>query len=152
MIEIVHNFRPEKFKWLWTKYVTGRNDLHHCTNSIRGRYSKKLTRLNRDFSQTLVLDEMPVNSYSAIYVCGVSAAGYAQHKNYPHNVHLPIEPLPAHEDHWAFEDWTVTIRNGRILPIPSEHEIPLRYRALPPEFTTCRIFRWAVTAQLPSKR
>ena len=48
MIEITHNFDPSQFMWLWTKYVTGFNEKYHCTNSITGRYSKKLWKGNPD--------------------------------------------------------------------------------------------------------
>ncbi|MDW7712602.1 MAG: hypothetical protein SCH98_19225 [Deferrisomatales bacterium] len=53
--------------------------------------------------------------------------------------------MPGQISEFAFEDWRFTIENGLVLPIPAESELPERYRSLPPEYTTCRIFRWAVT-------
>ena len=44
----------------------------------------------------------------------------------------------------AQEDVRFVIRNGVVLPVPTEAELPERYRTLPKEYTTCRIFRWAV--------
>ena len=44
VIEITHNFDPSQFMWLWSKYVTGFNDAYHCTNSIRGSYSRSCRR------------------------------------------------------------------------------------------------------------
>jgi hypothetical protein len=35
------------------------------------------------------------------------------------------------------------VRNALFLRIPAESELPERYRTLPPEYTTCLIFRWA---------
>jgi hypothetical protein len=151
MIEITHSFDPSQFIWLWSKYVTGLNDRYHCTNCIRGRYSKKFNRLNPDFTLpgSIVMDEQPEGSFKAIYICGVSKAGYARKLNYPHNVHAAVKPAPGTEDIWQFENWKMTVHNGRFLRIPAAvEELPERYRTLPPAYVTCRIFRWAV-AVLP---
>ena len=146
LVTIRHNLAPRRFVWLWMKYVTGANDSHHCTNVLRGPYSKKLSKHNPDVAPgvTVVCDEQPAGSFSALYVCGVAQQGYRQKQNYLHNLHLPILPAPGETSEFAFEDWRFTIRNGAVLPIPSEAELPERYRSLPPEYTTCRIFRWAV--------
>jgi hypothetical protein len=146
MIEIVHNFDPGQFMWLWAKYVTGFNDKHHCTNSIRGRYSKKLSKNNPKLATSpfIVMDEQPLGSYSAIYICGVSKTGYSRKTNYAHNVHVAVRPEEGTAEAWSFEQWSLRIRNGRLLAVPaSPEELPLEYRALPPEYTTCRIFRWS---------
>ena len=84
MIEITHNFDPSQFMWLWSKYVTGFNDAYHCTNSIRGSYSKKLSKGNPELPSlpTLLMDEQPLGTYRALYICGVSKRGYSSHKNY----------------------------------------------------------------------
>lgn len=47
MIEIRHNLEKEKFKWLWSKYVVDGNDKYHCTNSLKGKYSKNLVNIMR---------------------------------------------------------------------------------------------------------
>jgi hypothetical protein len=146
VIEIAHNFDPNQFMWLWAKYVIGFNDKHHCTNSIRGRYSRKLSKNNPEFAATqfMIMDEQPLNSYSAIYICGVSKAGYSRKANYPHNVHVAICLDEGSVAEWSFEKWTLQIRNGRCLPIPAtEEDLPAQYRVLPPAYTTCRIFRWS---------
>jgi len=146
VIEITHNFDPARFMWLWTKYVTGFNPAKHCTNAILGKYSKKLWKGNPDLVEqpTILLDEYPPDSYSAIYICGVNKSGYSSGKNYPHNVHVAVLPAHGHTDTWEFEGWRVGIVNGTLSAIPqSVDELPKPHRSLPPEFTACRIFRWA---------
>jgi hypothetical protein len=146
MIEIAHNLEPRDFVWLWAKYVTGFNPERHCTNSIRGRYSRKLSKHNKELttSGVIVMDECHPDSYRAIYVCGVAKQGYAKKTNYEHNLHAAISPRPGAFETWSFEKWHLQIRGGAFLYIPnSAQELPARYRDLPPEYTTCRIFRWS---------
>jgi hypothetical protein len=146
MLEIVHNFDPRQFMWLWAKYVIGFDERYHCTNSIRGRYSKKFSKNNPHFAamSTVLFDEEKWGGYQAIYICGVSRQGYRNKENYPHNVHAAIRPAMGAEDRWSFEGWKIAIHNGRFLPIPPSPDcLPDRYRSLSDEFTTCRIFRWA---------
>lgn len=152
MVEITHNFDPDRFMWLWAKYVTGFNEKHHCTNAIRGHYSKKFSKNNPVFSeiQNLLFNEQLDSSYQAIYICGVAKEGYARKQNYVHNVHAAIVPALGLEDEWSFEGWRMTIQNGHFLPIPaSPDELPERYRLLPHAYTTCRIFRWAALRYSP---
>lgn len=146
MIQLTHNFDPAKFVWLWSKYVTAFNPAHHCTNSIRGWYSRRLWKGNPRLREesAIPLDEHPDGSYHAIYICGVSATGYRNHTNYPHNVHAAVLPAPGQRDEWQFEDWRLAVDGGRFLPIPASlSELPTELRALPAEYVTCRIFRWA---------
>ncbi len=146
MIEVMHNFDPNQFMWLWAKYVTGFNENYHCTNSIRGRYSQKFSKNDPKFfrSPVIVMDEQPADSYRAVYICGVSKQGYSRKANYLHNVHVAICPEFGGVAEWSFENWILRIRNGRLLPIPSNRdELPAQYRSLPVEFTTCRIFLWS---------
>lgn len=145
-IKVTHNFDGKKFKWLYAKYACGCNPEHHCTNAIKGKYSKRFSRLDRNFiaGQSLLLDEFPQNMWDAIYICGVSSKGYSKHENYPHNVHVAIIPTPGKNDHWTFEDWSMDVENGIFEYVPSEKEIPSKYLSLPREFWTCRMFRWAV--------
>jgi hypothetical protein len=146
MIEITHNLEPRDFVWLWAKYVTGFNPKHHCTNSIRGRYSRKLSKHNKELatSEFIIMDEFPADSYRALYICGVARQGYARKTNYEHNLHAAISPLPGAVDTWSFEKWRIQVHGGVFLPIPtSVQELPPGYRDLPPEYTTCRIFRWS---------
>ena len=112
-IKISHNFDGKKFKWLYAKYAYGANPNHHCTNAIKGKYSKKFSRNNKAFvpEQTIVLDEYKELGWDAIYICGVSTKGYAKHENYPHNVHVAILPAPGEKDEWSFEDWSMTVEN-----------------------------------------
>ena len=153
MIEIAHNFDPKKFKWLFAKYVRGVNDRHHCTNCIRGVYSKRFSKHNAELvpGSRIVLDEVLAHMYQAIYICGVSTTGYTGHQNYPHNVHAAIAPMIGARETWTFESWYMEITNGKLLTIPDSVEgIPIQYRNLPPEFTTCRIFRWATSFNFSS--
>jgi hypothetical protein len=144
MIEVIHNFDAARFMWLWAKYVGGFNERHHCTNAIRGHYSKKFSKNNPAFLGDVVFDEWPTSSYDAIYICGVAKEGYARKKNYPHNVHAAIVPDAGFRDEWSFEGWRMAVRNGRLLPIPaSAKDLPEPYRTLPDAYTSCRIFRWA---------
>jgi hypothetical protein len=146
MIKITHNLEPRDFVWLWAKYVTGFNPKHHCTNSIRGRYSRKLSKHNKELatSEVIIMDEYPAESYRALYICGVARQGYAKGKNYEHNLHATISPLPGAIDSLSFEKWRIQVHGGVFLPIPtSVQDLPSRYRELPPEYTTCRIFRWS---------
>lgn len=148
-IRIEHNFDPKAFMWLWAKYVRQVNDAQHCTHVLRGPYSKKLSAHNDRLRAegTLLFDEAPLDSFKAIYICGVARKGYSRKENYEHNVHLPILPAPGETTSWSFENWTVRIYNGRVLTIPTQAELPPQYSGLPDEFTTCRIFRWAVTSE-----
>jgi hypothetical protein len=146
MIEIVHNFDPGQFMWLWAKYVVGFNERYHRTNSIRRNYSKKFKKNNPRFATTASVrfDELDWGSYEAIYVCGVSKRGYRKKQNYPHNVHAAILPEMGADNKWSFEGWHMVPHNGRFLPIPPSPEcLPNRYRSLWDEYTSCRIFRWA---------
>ena len=145
-IKLTHNFDGGKFMWLYAKYANGCNPQHHCTNAIRGKYSKRFSRLNKDFvsGQTIVLDEFPPDKWDAIYICGVSRNGYAKHKNYPHNVHVAIIPKDGASDHWEFEDWKMDVAGGVFERVPSEQEIDPKYLKLPEQYWTCRMFRWAV--------
>lgn len=141
-----HNLDPKKFVYLWMKYVNGFNDAHHCTNCLRGKYSQLISKRNNpDFAsmQRLVLNEQPADSYGALYLCGVAQKGYSTRSNYPHNLHAPIQPMAGESDTLEFEHWRLRIENGVFLPIRSESKLPVRYKKLPPEYTTCRIFRWA---------
>ena len=145
MLELRHNFDPAKFKWLWAKYVTGFDERHHCTNSLRGHYSRKFSKHNPSLTTTgtITFDEQVPNTFDAIYICGVSSNGYRTKLNYPHNVHAVIISEPGNIDEWSFESWRMAIRFGRFLPIPPIECLPERYIRLGDEFTTCRIFRWA---------
>jgi hypothetical protein len=142
-IVIRHNLAPPQFQWLWAKYVVGVNDTKHCTNCLRGPYSKRFSAHNPHMAGTeLVLDETPV-PWRALYLCGVAKRGYPR-SNYPHNLHAAVQPEPGHRETFTFEGWEMQVENGRFLPIPSLAQLPKPYRLLPPAFTTCRIFRWAV--------
>lgn len=149
IIRLHHNLEPEKFMWLWTKYVVGVNDQKHCTNCLRGKYGKILSKHNTELTSTpvLTLDEQPLDSFSAIDICGVIKKGYPR-SNYEHNLHSVIRPSTGSMDEFEFENWQLKVTNGVFEPIPSEAELPKCYRTLPPQFTTCRIFRWAVCSEL----
>ncbi|SCN25612.1 hypothetical protein N3C_2396 [Clostridium sp. N3C] len=144
MIKIIHNIDSSKFKWLWAKYVVSGDDSKHCTNCIKGKYSKKFSKHNENFNYEteILFDEQ--QEFKAIYICGVISKGYSQKKNYPHNLHLAIEPKEGTKDVFEFENWKIEIENGVVLKIPNIEELPEKYLGLPDEFVTCRIFRWSV--------
>ena len=135
--------------WLWMKYVTGVNDQKHCTNCLRGPYGKILSKHNSMLASTpkLTLNELPLDAFSAIYICGVIKQGYPR-SNYVHNLHAVIKPSAGQVDTFEFENWNLSVSNGVFERIPSEAELPESYRSLPANFTTCRIFRWAVCSSL----
>ena len=141
-----HNFDKKKFKWLYAKYAIGANPLHHCTNAIKGKYSKRFSRNNPDFQpdRDVILDEYPDLGWDAIYICGVSSKGYSKHENYPHNVHIAIIPAFGEKDEWSFENWKMTVENAKFEYVISEDELNPKYKNLPEEYVTCRMFRWAV--------
>ncbi len=147
-VRLTHNLDSRSFVWLWAKYVHAVNDHYHCTNCIRGPYSKRLSKHNPALEKRreITFDEVPSDRFKAIYICGVARKGYAVKKNYPLNLHAAILPQQLAKDALAFDGWKLSIENGIFLPIPKQEDLPERYRSLPPEFTTCRIFRWAVCA------
>ncbi len=124
----------------------GANPEKHCTNAIRGKYSKRFTRHNPDFrpGNEMVMDEFPDIGWGAIYICGVSKKGYPK-TNYEHNVHAVVIPKDGMKDRWTFEDWEICVENGYFENIIGEDELDSRYKGLPEEYTTCRMFRWAVS-------
>ncbi len=141
-IRLRHNLDPNAFMWLWAKYVTGFRDDKHCTNALKGPYSRRLSRHNDALrsSPVLILDEHP--GFEWIYVCGLIRKGYPR-QNYEHNLHAVIRPAPGRRDRFSFENWKLEVHNGVFVPIPSKGALPDKYRGLGPEFTTCRIFRFA---------
>ena len=145
-IILTHNFNPQKFKWLYAKYAYGVNPKQHCTNAIRGKYSKRFTRNNPKFQETatIVMDEYPELNWDAIYICGVSTKGYAKHENYPHNVHIAVIPAPGETDTWEFENWQMAVTNGKFEYVISQDELDTGYKDYPDQYVTCRMFRWAV--------
>ena len=145
-IIITHNFDPKKFKWLYAKYAYGVNPKYHCTNAIRGKYSKRFSRNNPEFQQsrTIVLDEYPELGWDAIYICGVSTNGYTRHENNPHNVHIAIIPDKGRKDTWSFENWEMTVENAHFEHVISQDELDPKFSSLPDHYVTCRMFRWAV--------
>ncbi len=143
-IRLTHNLEGDKFMWLWAKYVRGFNDARHCTNSLSGLYSKKLWKNNPDLLRGHEQFDEQSEGWRGIYICGVAKAGYSSKKNYPHNLHAAVIPAPGRCDEYRFENWVLSVENGLFTRIPAESELPERYKSLPPAFTTCRIFRWAV--------
>jgi len=132
--------------WLWAKYVRGINDTKHCTAVLRGPYSRRLSAHNPELrSQSrVVLDEERADTFAAVYICGVAKVGYRQHRNYPHNLHAVVLPSPGHDDRFVFERWVLSVEGGVFDAIPGCEALSPCYQELPDEFTTCRIFRWAV--------
>ena len=156
MVTITHNFSPDKFKFFWTKYVKEGNLKNHCVQCMRGSFSKKFSKaLNKDsvsgdflpFNSEIVFDEFPEDTYSAIYICGVSNKyGSTSKKNYPHNVHIPIIPKEGASDTWEFDGWRVDIKNGYVDQIPAEHDLHPKFFKPPynEHYFTCRNFRWMI--------
>jgi hypothetical protein len=145
-IVIRHNFTPDDFMWLWAKYVVGFNEQQHCTNCLRGRYSRRFSKARNPLlaqEHEIAFDEH--DGHRAIYLCGVARKGYSTKKNYPHNVHIAIAPMDDRRDTFQFDKWVVQIENGTLLPIPSQVDLPPHLLQLPKPFTTCRIFRWGTT-------
>lgn len=143
---ISHNFVPDDFMWLWAKYVVGFNELYHCTNCLRGRYSSRFSKARNPGlvnDRTITFDEHA--GHRAIYICGVARKGYSTKKNYKHNVHLAIQPSAGRHSSFTFERWHVDIEGGEALMIPSPQELQDGFQRLSAAYTTCRIFRWAAS-------
>ena len=156
-ITLRHNLDPDSFIWLWAKYVVSANLEKHCTaglkaltvrkNNGRGTpYSQLFSKASNPYmkdSRILTMDENQNQSFKAIYLCGVAAAGYSSKKNYPHNLHAAIVNTPGETDTFEFENWSITAENGTFTRIPNEEELSREHQRLPKEYTTCRIWRWA---------
>lgn len=153
MVIIKHNIEPTKFKFFWTKYVREGDIRRHCAACVKGSWSKKFCAAwNKDeasgeyapFPNEITFDEQSGGSYKAIYVCGVSKAGFSTKKNYPHNLHLPIIPKEGAADTFDFDGWHIEIDGGYVDRIPSEEELDRRFFEAPYDhhYYTCRIFRW----------
>lgn len=126
--------------------LAGGKIARHCTHVLRGHYSKKISAHNKELlvCSPMTFDERPVGTWHAIYLCGVAKEGYARKLNYLHNLHVAIAPEPGHVETTEFERWTITIENGRSQEIPNKNDLMEPYGSLAEEFTSCRIFRWAV--------
>lgn len=161
-VAIEHNLDPRKFRWLWAKYVVGSNLSHHCTASLKAapvsgpsgrvvRYSRRLSKASNPtllLDRVLIMDEAIDAGSLPIYICGVSAQGYASGANYRHNLHAAVLPMSGTSDTYEFERWRITVRNGMFTQIPDATQLPCDLRQLPEEYVSCRIFRWAA-AVLP---
>ena len=145
MVKIKHNFDKNKFKWLWSKYVVGGNDKKHCTNCLKGKYSKKFSKHNENFNEENIIMFDEVESCKAIYICGVISKGYYKKSNYPHNVHIAIIPREGFKDAYEFDGWRVEVEDGFVDRIIDIDELPGEYRNLGDEYTTCRIYRWMIS-------
>ena len=141
---VIHNVERRRFVYLWAKYVKSFNPEYHCTNCLKGPYSKKLRKKNPELDKesTITFDEVPLGAYRAIYICGVAQKGYSRKRNYPHNLHTAILPSPGAMDRFSFENWKMVVENGRFLRIPGEEDLPEEYKDYSEEYTSCRIFRW----------
>ena len=151
-IIIRHNFTPDDFMWLWAKYAVGFNERYHCTNYLRGPYSRRFSKArnpNLATDREITFDEH--NGHHAIYICGVARVGYRSQNNYTHNVHIAIQPACGTSATYRFERWRVDVLNGNILPIPSSSELTITMQSLPPAFTSCRIFHWAARFAFPAQ-
>ena len=160
-IVVEHNLDPRCFRWLWAKYVTGTNLANHCTACLRsqtvvgpdgrrGGYSRRLSKASNPAlkDQTrIVLDEAVGDQALPVYICGVSSRGYATRTNYPHNLHAAIVPAPGRMDELQFDEWRLVAHHGMFTRIPDESELSSEFRSRPPEYLTCRIFRWAAEIQ-----
>jgi hypothetical protein len=148
MITIKHNLSGKKFKWLWAKYVQGVNLSHHCTNSLKGPYSKKFSKLSATFDNDNIIQFDEFNNFKAIYICGVSTHKYTKKENYPYNLHLVLKPQIGNFETWTFLNWEFEITNATVSKIIDIHDLSEEFKVLPEEFTTCRIFRWAASEGL----
>ena len=47
--------------------------------------------------------------------------------NYEHNIHIAIIPAEGESDIWSFEDWTMSVENGKFEYVISEDELEDKY-------------------------
>lgn len=158
-IIIEHNLVPNKFMWLWAKYVVDTNLQKHCTACLKGAtikkngkgspYSQKFSKAsNPDMLQqkSLIMDETRGDPFKAIYLCGVSSEGYATKANYSLNLHTAVKSTPGIDDTFLYLDYEINAKNGTFISIPEEKDLPPNLVILPKEYTSCRIFRWAAVS------
>ena len=128
--------RVRGYPYLWIKSVEGFNHREHCAKCLKG-----------DFIRTGGHYVPPVNEWrelpmppkaKAIYVCGVSSAGYA------HNLHAPLVPDPGADPIHIelMHGQSLVIEHAKMLIIPP---LPDRWHGLPKVFTSCRNFQFAVS-------
>ena len=128
-ITIEHNLVPNKFMWLWAKYVVDTNLQKHCTACLKGAtikkngkgspYSQKFSKAsNPDMLQqkSLIMDETRGDPFKAIYLCGVSSEGYATKSNYSLNLHAAVKSTPGKDDTFVYLDYEINAKNGRKYP------------------------------------
>lgn len=140
-VKIKHNIDEKQFSYLWAMYVRSGNIKHHCARCMNGVWSKKFSKRNNHdlLSQPeLIMDEVDVHKYKAIYFCGGHKLGY------DHNVHFVVIPKEGATAHWEFENWCVDIENGELSVIPAEADLGEQFFQEPYDehYYTCRNFRW----------
>lgn len=152
MITIRHNIDPGQFRTLWARYINGGNIKYHCNFCLKGVYSKKFSIHNKELLSTplIVMDEVPIEKYDAIYFCGIAKASVRE-KTLRHNLHFVIRPAEGETDVWEFEQWRVEIENGRLEYIPLTGELRPQFFEPPYDehYYTCRNFLWMVSRYYP---
>ncbi len=101
--------------------------------------SKQLNTLTARSGVVYTMNER--RSFDSLYICGVGVGPKdLLHKK---NFHLALKLEPgSHEIHSTYNGYTITVENGRSLPIP---ELEAGWKGLDLETTRCKNFRFAVS-------
>jgi hypothetical protein len=126
------------FRFFWAYYVSGFYQSAHCQPCFKGSLSNQLNTRTARSGELYVMSER--RSFRYLYICGVGVGP----KSLLHekNFHLPLEIEPgAREIRKTYNGYTITVENGRPLPIP---ELEAGWKGLDLETTRCKNFRFAV--------
>jgi hypothetical protein len=135
------NRRSNEFAFLWSKHVFGINPTNHCAACLVGPFDRTIRR-------GMVDGIYPIKMRAPFfYICGVAPFS-APHRSperaqsLARNFHLAVK-------HMAGSQAMAETFNGiRFIVHDAERvsiaPLPLGWRGLGPEFTTCRNFQFAV--------
>lgn len=122
------------FGYVWGMYVNGFDPKQHCQKCLRGWKSAHVG-LGMTSDHSYIMDECR-KPWDYLYVCAGSRFTYEDH------VHLPM--VPGY-DTIELTSRGVTFRavGVRLVDIP---ETPEGYMGLGPKFTSCRNYRFGLSA------
>jgi hypothetical protein len=125
------------FAHLWVKYVTGFAPSVHCARCLLGPFSQRVRPNAFPVNEPVELDEY--GGYDYLYLCGV-----AKPYSWRNNLHLAVVPCPGHTaEAEAWNGVVFRIDGAMAVAIP---ELPIGYDGRTKAFTTCRNWRFGVSA------
>ena len=120
------------YSYWWVKGVTGFDPRQHCAKCLPGPF---LVNWQRPFPMNQEITVKTIGSVRAVYVCGVSQAGYR------YNFHAPLVDDPDARDVEMpmVKGQTLIVRGAHLLEIPP---LPDGTLGKDRSFTTCRNFQF----------